>query len=180
MPGMGSENKQSLWSFACGVYDFSDVKVQCLELQDIYAANVDVILWLCWLHSGNIGVSKAALSQALDIVGGVNQDLLEGLRDLRNQLLASSSFTRVQEQLVRKHMLAAELAIEKVLLQRLQDLTARQPLVAEDEEPLSLFDYLDSLGNDRAGAIAADLLASSRGYCLSLSDECEDAVESST
>lgn len=155
-----------LWTFACGLYDFGDVKEQCLELQDVYGANVDIILWLCWLHSRQRSTSKAALTEALRIVGGHHQVLLEGLRGLRGDLLASSSFTRVQEQLVRKHILAAELAIEKVLLQRLQDLTSRLPVTAPDEEALTLFDYLNSLGSNRAEAIAADLLASTLDYCL--------------
>lgn len=163
---MEPTTESPLWSFACGLYDFGDVKEQCLELQDVYGANVDIILWLCWQHSRQRSTSKAALAEALRIVGGHHQTLLEGLRGLRGELIASSTFTRVQEQLVRKHILAAELAIEKVLLQRLQDLTARLPKTAPDEEALTLFDYLDSLGSNSAEAIAADLLTSTLDYCL--------------
>lgn len=177
---MVSDNN-SLWTYACGVYDFGDVKNQCLDLQDIYSANIDIVLWLCWLHERGRHINSEGLSEALRIVGGINQELLNGLRELRAQLTASSSFTRVQEQLVRKHMLAAELAIEKVLLQRLQDLTERLPVIAEDGASVTLFDYLDSLGSDRAGAIAAELLASSRAFWSAHRDEREvDADAEST
>ena len=167
---MDSE-KQQLWPFACGVYEFGDVKGQCLELQDVYGANVDVILWLAWLHSRRCFLSKEILPHALAIVGGVSQDLLKGLRDLRSKLTSSSNFTRVQEQLVRKHILAAELAIEKISLQRLQDLTACQTPIGSALDALNLFDYLDSLGLQEADEIAADLLAASRGYWLMQEDE---------
>lgn len=161
---MEIETGESLWVFACGLYGFADVKNQCLELQDVYEANVDVVLWLCWLHCRQLNKPKTALAQALQVVGGVNQELLGSLRTLRGELLASSSFTRVQEQQVRRHIVSAELAIEKVLLQRLQDLEARLPEVPKDQEPLTLSDYLDSLGLNDAGATARDLLASTRRY----------------
>lgn len=161
---MGSELTAGLWAFATGLYANEDIKQRSLELQDVHSANVCVVLWLCWLDSSDIRLERSELTQALNIVGGMNHELLSGLRDLRSKLIAGSGFTRVQEQLVRKHILAAELAIEKVLLQRLQDLTSRLSRAASDEDCLTLFDYLDCLGVSDSGELAAVFLEHSRNF----------------
>lgn len=158
------EIKDSLWDFACGLYADPAIKDQCLDLQDVYGADVTLILWLCWLDAADIAVRRADLPQAQGIVAGVNRELLIGLRELRSQLIASSSFTRVQEQLIRKHILSAELAIEKVLLQRLQDLTARLVPCEGEDELLSLFDYLETLDMDNCGEVSALFLERSRAF----------------
>ncbi len=165
---MSVESKTNLWVYATGFYAQEPIKQKCLELQDIYGVNVDTLLWLCWLDTNRIHLPPAALDEALAIVGGINQELLLGLRELRGKLIASSSFTRVQEQLVRKHILAAELAIEKVLLQRLQDLTSRLVPVGAEDECLSLFDYLDRFAIERSGQIAAYFLDEGRQFGFNL------------
>ena len=171
--GVFMGTNQSLWDFACGLYAYQDVRQQCLELQDVYQANVNLILWLCWLHASEIHVHRDALCEARTIADGSSRELLLTLRDARAQLIACSNFTRVQQQLIRKHILSAELAIEKVMLQRLQDLTARIPRVSVIHEELTVFDYLDSLGLEAAGEQAAFLLEQARIYQVSLGLEME-------
>lgn len=175
---MTLEIKSNLLTYAVGFYAQESIKQKCLELQDVYGANVNTILWLCWLDSNRLHIPPAVLDEAVAIVGGINQELLSGLRELRTKLIASSSFTRVQEQLVRKHILAAELAIEKVLLQRLQDLTSRQNPVGPEEECLSLFDYLDRFAIERSGQVAAYFLEEGRqfGYNLEAQEQQEAAA----
>lgn len=161
---MSIEIKTELLAFTTGFYAKEVVKDKCLELQNIHHASVDIILWLCWLDANQIFIKQESLKAALDIVGGVNQELLDYLREARAQLLAASSFTRVQDKLISKHIVSAELAIEKVLLQRLQDLTSRLEKIDVNEESLSLFDYLDSLTLDESGETSANLLEHSRAY----------------
>lgn len=144
-----------LWDFSNQFYQSNLVKNRCLDLQDVYDASIDLVMWLCWLHTNDIHLERAALVQAQNVVGGVNQRMLTGMRELRAELLAGSSFTRVQEQLIRKHILNAELAIEKILLQRLQDLTSRLPRADDGEDHLSLFDYLSELSIENSGEVAA-------------------------
>lgn len=173
---MTIEIKCQLWTYATGFYGQEPIQQKCLELQDVYGASVNVILWLCWLDSNRIHLPPATLNEALTIVGGINQELLGGLRELRGKLIASSNFTRVQEQLVRKHILAAELAIEKILLQRLQDLTSRLSSVGPEEECLSLFDYLDRFAIERAGQVAAYFLDEGRQFGFNLEAQEQEAI----
>lgn len=142
---MSSQAITDLWEFASDFYKDDAIKDRCLDLQKHDGASVDLVLWLCWLYSHGIYLEKAALTQGLNIVGGVNEELLLGLRELRSDLMASNSFTRVQEQLIKKYIVNAELAIEKVLLQRLQDVTARFPKIDASDDYLSLHDYFSQL-----------------------------------
>jgi len=150
--------------FASGLYTDDSVKLRCLELQNSYNVNVDVVLWLCWLDANGIYLKRNALEEAKCVVGGVNQDLLLHLRESRFLLSAASTFTKVQEKLIRKSILSAELSIEKVLLQRLQDLLSRLDRADDEDEALSLFDYLENCGIPQAGVEAAQLLEKSRSY----------------
>jgi uncharacterized protein (TIGR02444 family) len=173
---MTIEIKSHFWTYATGFYAQEPIQQKCLELQDVYGANVDMILWLCWLDSNRLHLPPAALDEALTIVGGINQELLGGLRELRGKLIAGSNFTRVQEQLVRKHILAAELAIEKILLQRLQDFTSRLSPVGPEDECLSLFDYLERFAIERSGQVAAYLLDEGRQFGFNLEAQEQEAV----
>lgn len=155
---MGDSRLSNLYEFSVDLYQDDEVSERCLELQDVYGASVNVILWLCWLHAQGVRLDRQTLAQAKNIVSGVNLRVLSALRELRAEVSTSHSFTRVQEQLIRKHMLNAELAIEKILLQRLQDLTCCLPIVGVDEEHLSLFDYLSELSVPDSGESAAFFL----------------------
>ncbi len=158
--------EEDLLEFAVGLYAIEAVKRESLELQETTGASINIILWLCWLDGKKIYVDNSALTTALDIVGGVNQELLDHLRAARSRLVQASTFTKVQDKLISKSILSAELSIEKILLQRLQDLTSRLDQVEKDQEPLSLFDYLDTLELVESGATSAELLDHSRNYVV--------------
>lgn len=158
--------EEDLLEFAVGLYSVDAVKQQCLDLQDSQGVSVNLVLWLCWLDARKIYIDKSVLVKAQAIVGGVNLELLSHLRAARTQLLQATTFTKVQNKLITKNICSAELAIEKILLQRLQDLTSRLDRIEPDAERLNLFDYLDSITPEDSGAISADLLDHSRNYVV--------------
>lgn len=145
----------TLWEYACEFYGQEPVKERCLHLQYVYGANVNVILWLCWLDANEWRLAPEVLDEALAIVNASGPNILKSLRELREQLAMGSNFTRVQQQLIRKHMLAAELAIEKIVLQRLQDLTARVYTDYGRSDNLSLRHYLERTKTLAAGEEAS-------------------------
>jgi hypothetical protein len=68
-----------------------------------------------------------------------------------------NNFTRVQSQMISKLILQAELAIEKVLLHRLQDMTSKFLEVMPDMvNPVTLKHYLDTLNIENAEARAQE------------------------
>lgn len=160
---MTQNNNEGLWDYAVSLYTHEPIKIKCLELQESSCANVNIILWLCWLDHHRIVLTKSALQQVIDTVEPVDVAFVSALRRLRRSLRESEQFTRVQKQLILKHMAAAELAIERVLLLRLQDMTQRLPAVNEDgEHGLSLFDYFDWLQVEASDKEAAFFLDTAR------------------
>jgi uncharacterized protein (TIGR02444 family) len=174
----------SLWTFACGVYDDPEVKTQCLALQDQFGVNVDIILWLCWLACRDIPVRRTLMSRALAVVSGEDQQLLDNLRELRKLASADARKGSSAVPLVREQILTTELAIEKVLLRRLEILTEpvvsplvkTKPIVSlsemvgngelrfSSEGTVTLVDYLTSLKVENAEKYAESLQRSSRAY----------------
>lgn len=114
-----------LWDFALQVYSIPDVEQHSIELQDEYLANINIILWCCWLQIEEIELSTDILSDVLITIDAVSLQTVAKLREVRRMLVESGSFTKVQAQSIKKHILNAELMIEKVLLRKLQDLTCR-------------------------------------------------------
>lgn len=170
---MSNEALNDLWSFATGLYEVESVKISCLDLQDKYAANISLILWLAWLDASRRQLNRKALEEAQQIVWGQdqnNQRLLNQLRQTRTLLSDYCSFTRVQCQMINKHLLAAELAVEKVIMQRLQDFAARSERADNGVEVLSLFDYFALINVPNPAQRAARLIEKSRSYTAIVAD----------
>ncbi len=170
---MNNDVLNDLWAFATGLYEVESVKISCLDLQEKYGANITLILWLTWLDATQKELNRKALEEAQQIVWGAdqsNQRLLNQLRQTRALLSDYCSFTRVQCQMINKHLLAAELAVEKVVMQRLQDFTARATQVDNGVEVVSLFDYFALINIPNPAQRAARLIEKSRSYTAAVSD----------
>lgn len=153
-----------LWDFSIQVYSLPEVEKYSLALQDSRNANVNIILWCCWLEAEKIRLSAKLLEDVLLTIDTVSLQTVAKLREVRRALLESAGFTKVQALSVKKHILNAELMVEKVLLQRLQDLTCRF-LESKDykntnpeQRALDLLYYLDFIGVDDSVNVAQELL----------------------
>lgn len=165
-----SENspwQENFVEFALRVYAQPEFEETCLKLQNEYHANVNIILWCCWLQTEGIRLSQSWLDEVLITIDTLSQLTVSRLREVRKVIKDSSGFTRVQAKLINKHILSAEIAAEKIFLQRLQDLT-RRFLEAEaadhamrEHGRLSLEYYLEFLS-----------IAQAPIYSRSLSDYC--------
>lgn len=153
-----------LWDFSVQVYSSPEVEKVSLALQDSHNANVNILLWCCWLESENIRLSTKLLEDVLITIDTVSLQTVAKLREVRRALLESGGFTKVQALSVKKHILNAELMVEKVLLQRLQDLTCRFLESKDyknsdtDQRVLDLLYYLDFIGVKDSMNIAQELL----------------------
>jgi uncharacterized protein (TIGR02444 family) len=139
-------NREKLVDFACRIYACPSIERHCRYLQDDAFANVNLVLWLAWLQDQAIYLEKEALFQAEDLIGEISGEVVALLRHVRQRMKQIGHFTRVQEQLIAKHILQAELSVEKILLERLQDLTGRLSRIQDPAcEPLFLRDYFAHL-----------------------------------
>lgn len=126
--------------------------------------NPQLVLWLCWLNRCGLQLARTGLEEAVAVVAGDNTALLAHLRAAEAKLAGPARFTRVQQNLMQKHISAARTALERVLQQRLQDLTPRLAVADAAEDALSLFDYFSELGVEDPASAASSLLQMAREY----------------
>lgn len=155
--------QHSLWDFATTIYSQPEVEALSLELQERNNANVNILLWAVWLREEGIALSGDVLDDVISTVDSVSLVTVNRLRSVRRDIKEIGSFTRVQSQMISKLILNAELAIEKVLLHRLQDMTLKFMEVMPDKvNPVSLFDYFKRLNIDDAETRANAFIAACR------------------
>ncbi|WP_028875757.1 TIGR02444 family protein [Teredinibacter turnerae] len=162
-PATSAAWRTTLWDYATKVYAYKEVERALLNLQDNYYANVNILLWLCWLEEEAIVLERSLLDDVLITVDTVNQATLIKLRESRRFIKSAGSFTDVQVKLITKQLLNAELMIEKILIHRLQDITRKNLDGDGGAEPLTVTYYLDFLGIPDARAIARSV----RSVCRS-------------
>lgn len=139
----------ALWDFALALYSSPGVEETVLRLQDQANANVNLLLWACWLQKRNIALSKAMLLEAEASIAEWDRAVVRVLRGLRRRLKDQEGRSRVIADL-RREIKSAELLAERHCL----DLLAALRLEASQlEEPDNLSVYLNRLG------VQADLSA---------------------
>jgi uncharacterized protein (TIGR02444 family) len=76
-----------LWDFALGVYMTEGVGPACIALQDRHGADVNVLLFCCWLGASGRGVaSPNELGAALAAVEAWNREVVRAIRAVRHRL----------------------------------------------------------------------------------------------
>jgi uncharacterized protein (TIGR02444 family) len=82
-----SKSESLLWSFSLAVYSDDSVQQECLNLQDQYGIDVNVLLFCAYagvIHGAIM--PETALREALDIVAEWNDNVVSGLRMSRRAL----------------------------------------------------------------------------------------------
>lgn len=120
-------NNQSLWDFATGLYSQNAVSQLCLELQDNYAQDVCLLLFLCW-YGQRFGPMDAELLSRCQSTSQQWQDsvvapLRHSRRWLKQYLQAESGrldagFSQASEEF-RESIKERELAAERLQFERL-------------------------------------------------------------
>lgn len=148
--------------------DFAEALGQDLQFRQLLPTHgqlhPQIVLWLCWVDRRGGGIARSGLQEAQAVVAGDNVTLLEHLCAAEANLDGPARFTRVQQNLIRKHIGAARSALERVLQQRLQDLTPRLAPANASDESLSLFDYFSELGLEDPATSASALLQLARQH----------------
>jgi len=79
--------KSEFWDFSLTVYDRPEVSKLCLDLQDNYGADVNMLLFACWL--GNTGRGKVTVSawRAMNLrLHKWREQVIKPLRGVRHML----------------------------------------------------------------------------------------------
>ncbi len=157
------------WDYSLRIYGNAAVRDCCLMLQNLYRADVNMLLFLCWRAENGVPTTdKATLTAMIGATEALRSGLVEPLRALRRSLktsLAAESTHTIEA--MRDHLLTTELAAEAIVQSRLYQNfpigNYEQP--ALDPEP-GLAAYMQHIGHEpaiahrQAGALDKVILAS--------------------
>ena len=122
-----------LWQFSLKLYPL--IKTICLNWQDSIGANVNMVLFLCYLEQQQLSLNLSQLnelSRRLDVFSGGFTIPLRTLRQSCHQ----ANLTDTQKSQVKQALLQAELVLEQteqqLLIQQCPTLIAKHKLLIED------------------------------------------------
>ncbi|MCK5041948.1 MAG: TIGR02444 family protein [Sphingomonadales bacterium] len=111
---MQNENNnldEALWDYTCALYAKNKVEAACLTLQNSFNADVNILLFLCWLVDKNKDISNQKFLQSIiKIAAPWQRDVVEPLRHLRKQIGAMQG---LDARKVKASLLRSELEAEK-------------------------------------------------------------------
>jgi uncharacterized protein (TIGR02444 family) len=137
----------SLWDFSLRVYARPGIAPLCLELQDNYGADVNLLLWGLWLEDQQKQLTVSRLQQAEAQVASWVKETIQPLRQIRRQLKNQYGTTDSLIESLRQTIKQAELQAEQQEQFQLQTLAATWPLTTSalpSGENLRV--YLEHLG----------------------------------
>ena len=112
----GGFPKNDFWDFSLALYGRPAVAPACLALQDEHGADVNVLMWCCWIGASGRGVVEPAeLDTVLAAVRWWQDDVVMPLRHVRRRLKGVSS-TAPEDvvETVRKRIAKVEIDTEHV------------------------------------------------------------------
>lgn len=115
--------KSEFWNYSSQIWTLPDVEAVCLDLQNDYNLNVNILLFCCWVGDRNFKLNDDDLQTLLDVIQPW-QTIIEPLRDSRKMMqqnliampssLRNQTITNISEMEINaEHM--AQMALEKAL-----------------------------------------------------------------
>ena len=119
-----SNPPSKFWDFSLDLYNKPEVSEACLQLQNSYGLDVNLILFCLW-YGPEIGeINENILQQALQFSHSWKQDVVQPLRDTRSRMKASRqqfpATGNSQFDTLRDHIKLNELAAENYQQQILE------------------------------------------------------------
>tara|TARA_R110000772_G_scaffold46685_2_gene106426 strand:- start:144 stop:662 length:519 start_codon:yes stop_codon:yes gene_type:complete len=105
------------WDYSLVHYGRPEVARACLELQDDIGANVNLVLFCCWLGSSGQVLTVQDLDEAEEIIRDWNEQVVEPLRGVRR--FVQSEFAGFADQEWPQEVKQLELKAERVVQNRL-------------------------------------------------------------
>jgi uncharacterized protein (TIGR02444 family) len=144
------QDSTAFWQFSVALYAAPGVSHACIQLQDQWQANVNLMLWLVWLEQRNQSVEGDVITQAEAAIAPWHTQTLQPLRELRRHLGSQRSTPNhdnscpVKDELYQQ-LKAAELLAEKIQQRTLVELSSQLSFSPAERPGRNLGRYFDHL-----------------------------------
>lgn len=141
---------EALWQFSLALYP--QVQPLCLEWQDNFGVNINLLLLLCYLEQQQLSLTHQQLLQLTAELEQFSSQFTKPLRALRRKS-SSASLSTSQQQQLKQSLLQAELKLEQL---EQQLLLKHCPSLTTNAKPL-LELYFSQI-NAKSPALAAQII----------------------
>lgn len=108
-------NAEQFWEFSLAIYCKQQVAQACLDLQDRRAADVNILLFSCWLATQGCRLNESGFKAAMAAVADWRTQLLEPLRRARRRLKKRfPEIAKPDKQSINHAIMSAELECERL------------------------------------------------------------------
>lgn len=128
-----SAQPEQFWNFSLKLYRQPGVESLCLKLQQDGQADINILLWLCWLETKSIPVDHKQIQQAEAHIARWNQEAVWPLRALRTEMKQRYGTSDVAIEATRSAIKKAELQAERVVQIRLEQLADTWPAPSQHQ-----------------------------------------------
>ena len=125
----------AFWDFSLAVYERAPLVEACLELQDRVEADVNLVLFCCWIGASGRGPLAsddfARLSEAVSVW---QRDVVAPMRGVRRRLKQPpQALAGTAARSLRERVQALEIEAERIEQMALVEVMGRKPVVTEAE-----------------------------------------------
>lgn len=103
------------WNYSWSHYSRPEVASLCLNYQYQAGANVNILLFCCWLGSLDLGISQLELDEIKELIGDWDQQAVQPLRASRHFISGSALATDTLIDMLKEAELASEQIVQTVL-----------------------------------------------------------------
>ena len=152
---------QKFWTFSLELYDAQGVAAACLELQDAYQLDVNLILFCFWHGSAYGKIDQELLQNVLELSIEWRSGVVQPLRSARSWMKLNSNPSD-QFNSLRERIKADELMAEKFQIERIANLTlvfnkGRKCVLSNDDAEENIDSLLVAVKIERDEKIASAL-----------------------
>lgn len=138
-----SFNSKNFWEFSITVYAEDAVASACLDLQDAYDIDINLLLFGCWYGFCFGKLDESSVDQAIDFSRIWKMEVVQPLRKVRAWMKANTekfaTLDTTQYSILRERIKFDELAAEKIQQQTLEKLVQDANI-----SPINKFSKLDA------------------------------------
>ena len=152
---------QKFWTFSLELYDAEGVAAACLELQDAYQLDVNLILFCFWHGSAYGKIDQELLQNIIKLSIEWRSGVVQPLRSARSWMKLNSNPSEQFDSL-RERIKADELMAEKFQIERIASLTlvfnkGRKCVLSNDDAEENIDSLLVAVKIERDEKIASAL-----------------------
>ena len=152
---------QKFWTFSLELYDAEGVAAACLELQDAYQLDVNLILFCFWHGSVYGKIDQELLQNIIKLSIEWRSGVVQPLRSARSWMKLNSNPSEQFDSL-RERIKADELMAEKFQIERIANLTlvfnkGRKCVLSNDDAEENIDSLLVAVKIERDEKIASAL-----------------------